>query len=259
MWNDMKTMHIVLSAIVAVAVAACGGGKSSGKGTTEPGSTHETTGGGGAGGGGGGGESGGGEMAPPDAGLPPDAAPPPKPKAPVTFILKNQGATELQFPLDKGWSAVIFAYTGKPPKAKSINVFDKFCTASCDADQACPICEAPDDPIERHKAEKAETKRQVVAAGETFELDWDGLSYDYEKAPKDKRGKNKTCQCWKKAPPPAGTYTIKACGLRTATELGQTSKFECAETTVDLPVAEGQTVDVTLVFTGKPPEKKPGK
>lgn len=243
----MKTV-LALVAVLAVAVA-CGGGKGGGGGGTTPGDTHE----------GEGVEGGvqGGMVAeiPADAGLP--DAEPPKPRAPVTFVIKNEGKTDLTFALDKGWGGAVFAYSGKPPKATPLQVFAKACTGACDGStgDVCPICKEADDPSERQKQEKEETKREVVPAGGTFELEWDGLAYAYEKAPKEVRGKNKKCECWKKAPPAAATYTIKACALRTASAVGETSKFECVETTVDLPVAEGQTVNVELVFTGKPPAK----
>jgi hypothetical protein len=193
----------------------------------------------------------------------PDAAPPPPPRSPVTFVIKNDGKTDLTFALDKGWGASLFAYTGKPPKATSIQVFPKYCTGSCDLPpgnaegESCPICKEAEDPKERQKEEKAETKREIVAPGATFELGWDGQAVVYEKAAKEIRGKNKKCECWRPAPPPAGTYTIKACGLRTASEVGKTSKFDCVETTVDLPVPEGQTVDVVLTFgaPAAPPAK----
>ncbi len=45
----------------------------------------------------------------------PDAAPPA-----VSFVLENHGKTDLSFAVDKGWQPVLFAYSGKPPKAKSM-------------------------------------------------------------------------------------------------------------------------------------------
>src|SRR6185436_13101355 len=168
----------------------------------------------------------------------PDAAPP---RAPVVFVIKNEGKTDLTFALDKGWGGAIFAYSGKPPKAKSVLIFPKYCTAACDGTGeggvVCPTCKEAEDPKERQKEEKAETVRQVVAAGGTFELEWDGQVLGYEKAPKEARGKNKKCECWKKMPPEPAEYTVRACALRGAVDVGQTSKMECVEGTVTLPVA----------------------
>jgi hypothetical protein len=248
-----------ISGIIAVlALVACGGGGK--KDSTEPGGSHETPGGGGEGGG----EGGGGEVTPLDGGvgageMVPDAAPP---RAPVVFVIKNEGKTDLTFALDKGWGGSIFAYSGKPPKAKPVLVFPKYCTAACDGSGegglVCPVCKEAEDPKERQKEEKAETVRQVVAAGGTFELEWDGQILGYEKAAKEVRGKNKKCECWKKQPPEAAEYTVRACGLRGAVGVGQTSKMECVEGTVMLPVAEGTSMDVVLTFADKPPNK-PGK
>ena len=122
----------------------------------------------------------------------------------------------------------------------------------------CPTCTEADDPSERQKQEKAETVRQVVAAGETFELEWDGQVLAYEKAPKEVRGKNKKCECWKKAPAPPAEYTVRACALRQTVAVGKTSKMECVEAVVTLPVLEGTSTDIVLTFADQPPAK-PGK
>ncbi len=241
--------------IAALAIGGgCGGGGK--KDTSEPGGSHETAPGGGEGG------EGGGTPGAIDAGVAlaePDAAPP---RAPVIFVIKNDGKTDLTFALDKGWGGSIFAYSGKPPKAKTVLVFPRYCTAACDGSGegglVCPTCKEADDPKERQKEEKAETVRQVVSAGGTFELEWDGQVLGYEKAAKEVRGKNKKCECWKKQPAEAAEYTVRACALRTAVGTGQTSKMECVEGTVTLPVAEGTSTDVVLTFADKPPVK-PGK
>ena len=48
-------------------------------------------------------------------------------------------------------------------------------------------------------------------------------------------------------------YTVRACALRTTIAVGKTSKMECVESTVQLPVAEGTSTDVTLNFADAPP------
>src|SRR6266545_4372253 len=111
-----------ISGIIAVlALVACGGGGK--KDSNEPGGSHETPPGGGEGGGegGAGGETllDGGVAGP----MAPDAAPP---RAPVVFLIKNEGKTDLTFALDKGWGGSIFAYSGKPPKAKTVLVFPRY-------------------------------------------------------------------------------------------------------------------------------------
>jgi hypothetical protein len=249
----------LVASLAALLAPGCGG--SGKKDSSEPGGSHETP--GGEGGGTGtepGGAPGSGGVG--DAGVAagePDAAPA---RAPVVFVLKNEGKTELTFALDKGWGGAIYAYSGKPPKAKSVLVFPRYCTAACDGSGeggvVCPTCTEAEDPKERQKQEKAETVRQVVPAGESFELSWDGQVLGYEKAPKDVRGKNKKCECWKKAAPEAADYTVRACALRTASVVGQSSKMECVEGTLTLPVAAGSSTDVVLTFADKPPAK-PGK
>jgi hypothetical protein len=253
----MRSLKI-LAVLAAATLGACGGGGGGGKGAEEPGTSHV-----GDGDGQGGGEAVAGDG---DAGAPaealPDAGPPPPPRSPVTFIIKNDGKTDLTFALDKGWGSTVFAYSGKPPKAKSIHMFPKFCTGACELatpEEACPICKEADDPRERQKEEKAETVRQVVASGGSYELGWDAQVLVYGKAPKEKRGKNKKCECFTRTPPEPAEYTVRACGLRTANEVGKTSKMECVEGAMTLPVPEGQTIDVTLTFTGETPApaKKP--
>jgi hypothetical protein len=190
---------------------------------------------------------------PVDAGAPEPPPPPPidagPPPPPYTFSLENPEATDVTFAIDKGWQPVIFAYTGKPPKAKSVLLFPTFCTESCEADPKamCPICREPVEPKDRQKHEKAETKREVAPAGGKFELAWDGKVFAYEKAPKEARGKKRKCQCWRKVDPPADTYTIKACGLRPAEKVGGGSRFVCAETQVALPAPTTPTT-ISLKF-----------
>jgi hypothetical protein len=247
-------MRTIGMAVLFAFVVACGGGGK--KESTEPGTTHETPPGEeGMEGDGGVGVSDGG----PGAALAPDAA---VARAPIVFVIKNEGKTDLTFALDKGWGGSIFAYSGKPPKAKPVLVFPKYCTGACDGSSeggtVCPVCKEAEDPKERQKEEKAETVRQVVTAGGTFELEWDGQVLGYEKAPKEARGKNKKCECWKKVPPEPAEYTVRACALRTSTDVGKNSKMECVESTMNLPVTAGTSTNVVLTFADKAPPK-PGK
>jgi hypothetical protein len=179
----------------------------------------------------------------------PDAGPPPPPPSPFVIELKNEGSTDVIFPIDKGWQSVIFAYSGKPPKAKSVLLFPTYCTESCDAaaDLMCPVCKEPEKPKDRQKAEKEETKRETAPAGGSFTVDWDGKVYAYEKAPAAARGKKKKCECWRKVDPAPETYTVKACGLRPSVKPGEPSKPVCAETQLVLPQA-APTTTVTLTF-----------
>jgi hypothetical protein len=180
---------------------------------------------------------------------------PPKPSAPVTFVFTNTAAEPLTFALDKGWGTQLFAYTGTPPKARTIFMFPKAGTGACDAptpEEVCP--EQPKgkiDPRQAQADEKAETNRQVVEPSGEFALEWDGQVLVYEKAPKEMRGRNKRCECYRKAAPEAAAYTVKACGLRTASTVGKASKIECIEGQMDLPVAAGQGIRVELGFDGK--------
>ncbi len=251
--THVRSAHI--SILLFTFAVSCGGGSSSSS-AAEPGSTHVTP-------PGEDGDPGAVGTAEGDAGTgaaaAADAAPP---RAPVVFLLKNDGKSDLTFALDKGWGGAIFAYSGKPPKAKTVLVFPRYCTGACDAAggegaEACPICKEADSPKERQQQEKAETFRQVVPAGQTFELEWDGQVLAYEKASKEIRGKNKKCECFKKAAPEVAEYTVRACGLRTSAEVGKNSKMECVEAQVTLPAAEGTSTDVVLTFgAAKSPDKK---
>jgi hypothetical protein len=167
---------------------------------------------------------------------------PPPPRAEgTTFELKNEGQGDLKFGVTKGWGPVIFAYTGKPPKAKSVMLFSSACTASCDtpAEGVCPVCPEP----KNKKEEQAMARTQTAAAGGSVVVPWDGKVLVYEKAP----GK-KHCKCWKKVEPAADTYTVKACGLRAATEAGKGSKPVCAETQVTLGPGATNPPTISLGF-----------
>jgi hypothetical protein len=153
------------------------------------------------------------------------------PTAPVTFVLENEGEGELNFGVTKGWGLVLFSYTGKPPKAKAVILFEAACTASCDAPPAevCPSCPEP----QTKKEEQAMARIETVPAGGSISVPWDGKILVYDKAPGKKR-----CKCWHKMDPPADTYTIKACGLRAPKEAGKPSLPVCTETQVALGPGE---------------------
>jgi hypothetical protein len=172
----------------------------------------------------------------------PGVGQPPGPPAPVTFVLENKGKGDLIFAIDQGWQPVLFAFTGKPPKAKSVILFPTHCTETCEAplEAVCPECKEEEDIRKRKQQEKEETKREVAPEGGTVEVPWDGQILLYEKAPKG-AGPMKRCRCWRKADPEPNTYTIKACGLRPSTEAGKPSKPVCAEAQVQLPPAEAPT------------------
>jgi hypothetical protein len=159
----------------------------------------------------------------------------------TTIELKNEGDGDLMFAVTKGWQPVIFAYTGKPPKAKPVLLFASHCTASCDAPEGevCPVCAEPKTKKEEAKMAKYET----AAAGRSVLVPWDGKVFLYAKS----AGK-KSCKCWSKADPPADSYTIKACGLRPSTQAGKPSKPVCAETQVALGGGAGAGQTITLTF-----------
>lgn len=235
--------HLV--AVLAVGVA-CGG---SGKGEASGPSAGESTGGDldtPAGGGEGG--EGGGEGA--DAGPTEPAGPP----AAVTFVLKNSHSEELAFNMDRGWGINIFAYSGKPPKAKSILMFPRHCTTACDLDEAerCPVCPEP----EKVKDIKAAQKMEKVAPGASLEVPWDGKALVYSKTKGAASGKNKKCECHAPEAPADGEYTVKACGLRLTTEVGKNSQLQCVESKMTLPVTEPIQVELDFGAPPKPPCKK---
>jgi hypothetical protein len=177
----------------------------------------------------------------PDAGAPP----PPPPAAGTRFQLKNESAdTALNFTVTKGWGPVIFGYTGKPPKAKSVILFESACSASCDSppESICPECPEP----ATKKEELAMARTESVAPGASFEVPWDGKVRVYEKAA------GKRCKCWRSAEPAADSYTIKACGLRAPKIPGKPSRPECSETVVML--GPGQTAPAEIVLTFPPPK-----
>src|SRR5215470_3068773 len=173
--------------------------------------------------------------------IPPPTPSPPAPPTPVTgttIELKNDGEGDLLFSTTKGWQSLVFAYTGKPPKAKSVMLFEGYCTASCDSgDKVCPVCPEP----KNKKEELAMAKSETAAAGGSIKVPWDGKIFVYEKAP----GKHH-CKCWRKVEPPADTYTIKACGLRPSKEPGKPSKPVCSETQAALGGAAPATITISF-------------
>jgi hypothetical protein len=160
----------------------------------------------------------------------------------TSIVLQNEGDTELNFGVTKGWAPVIFGYTGKPPKAKAVIFFESACTASCDAapDEVCPVCPEP----QTKREELAMARTETVPPGGSLTVPWDGMTLAYEKAPGKKR-----CKCWRKAEPAPDTYTIKGCGLRAATEPGKPSRPVCAEAQVTIAAGEPPPRTITLTFT----------
>ena len=235
-----------LVAVLAVGVA-CGG---SGKGEATGPAAGESSGGdpetpGGAEGGEGGGEAG-----TTEGETPTEAGPP----AAVTFVLKNSHTEELAFNMDRGWGINIFAYTGKPPKAKTIVMFPKHCTTACSLDEAerCPVCPEP----ERVKDIKAAQKMEKVAAGGELEVPWDGQVLVYSKTKGAASGKSKKCECSAPEAAADGEYTVKACGLRLTTEVGKNTQIQCVEATMTLPATEPIRVEFDFGAPPKPPCKK---
>jgi hypothetical protein len=236
--------HLV--AVLAAGVACGGGG--GGKGETSGPGAGESSGGDletPANGGEGGAE---GEGA--DAGPTEPAGPP----AAVTFVLKNSHSEELAFNMDRGWGINIFAYTGKPPKAKTIVMFPKHCTTACSLDEAerCPVCPEP----EKVKDIKAAQKMEKVAPGESLEVPWDGQALVYSKTRGAASGKSKKCECHAPEAAPDGEYTVKACGLRLTTEVGKNTQLQCVEGTMTLPASEPIKVELDFGAPPKAPCKK---
>jgi hypothetical protein len=175
------------------------------------------------------------------------------PPAAVTFVLRNSHDVELAFNMDYGWQPNLFAYTGKPPRAVSILMFPKFCTASCEAssDERCPVCEQPEKASDVLAAQKMEK----VAPGEELEVPWDGQVFVYQKT---KAGKAR-CECHRTEPAPEGTYTVKACGLRLTTTAEERSRLQCVEGEMALPSDEPLRVELDFGAPSMPGAKKTKK
>lgn len=217
------SLRSTLFTLSTLAALSCGGGKTSeaggGGGTTPGESGGETPGQPGAPGS----DAGAGEVSA-------DAAPPP---AAVTFVLKNSHTEELAFNMNKGWASSIYAYTGKPPKAKPYVFFPQYCTASCDApdEERCPLCEEPETAKEKIAAQKFEK----VAPGAELAVPWDGKGLVYEKGKGTRDSKPKKCQCYRTQDLEPGEYTIKVCGLRLTKEVGTDTQIQCVDSVVTLP------------------------
>jgi len=163
--------------------------------------------------------------------------------APVTFVLRNTADDILYLNMDKGWQAVIYAYSGTPPNAKSMLMFPTFCTASCDSssEELCPICPEP----QRVQDIKAAEHHDPVAPGESREVPWDTMAFAYKKTKKGRRdGGRVSCNCFDTVPATPATYTIKACGLRKTQSAKVRSKYQCVSGSLTLPVTEPVRVEL---------------
>lgn len=162
--------------------------------------------------------------------------------AKVTFVLKNSHTRELSFNMDRGWQPNLFAYTGKPPRARSIILFASHCTASCEAaeDDRCPHCPQPSRPKDLLAAQKFER----VQPGEEIEVPWDGRTFVYQKTKGRRNGKPTRCECYSVEPAPPATYTVKACGLRLTKSATERSRLQCVEGTMTLPSSGHQRIEL---------------
>lgn len=175
-----------------------------------------------------------------DGGLPADAAPPP---APVTFVLTNTADEDLVLNMDKGWQPILFAYSGTPPNAKSILMFPTYCTMSCDTpeEERCPVCEEPERVVDI----KAAQQLDYVKPGESREVPWDLVVYEDQRTRgRNAKGRRVRCKCWTTAEAPPETYTVKACGLRLTQTAKASSKYQCVEGSMTLPVEEPIRVEL---------------
>lgn len=160
------------------------------------------------------------------------------PVAPVTFVLRNSGKDDLTLNMDKGWGAVISAYSGVRPNAVALVMFPPTCTAACE-EGLCPVCEDPQKVAAILKAEK----HDAVVPGDLREVPWDGLAV-FEKDSKGMQGdKRVSCKCTTTGEPEPATYTVKACGLRKTKSAKQRSRYQCVEGTLTLPVSEPTRIE----------------
>ena len=236
-----------LIAIVALAALSCGGGKAGGGATAPVGESHvgddldvddpgsQTDGGGEVAPVTGDGSSGDGDGT---TGNGDGTATPVGP--PVTFRLKNIGKEELVLSMDRGLQPILSAYSGTPPNAKSILMYPTHCTAACDVakDARCPYCPKPKKALEERESEQ----REVIAPGASLDFPWDGEIHLYEKTRGTHEGKAKSCNCFTRAAAPAGTYTVRACGLRITKSAKKRSKYQCPTATMVLPAESGVQV-----------------
>src|SRR5262249_39994711 len=133
---------------------------------------------------------------------------------------------------------------GKPPKAVSIIPFAKHCTSPCDApaEELCPYCPEP----EKVKDILESQQMQKVAPGTNLEVPWDGKVHVYEKATGVRDGKKRRCECYRVKEPPAGTYQVKACGLRLTKSATARSQLQCVESAMTVPAEGAQRVEFSF-------------
>lgn len=167
----------------------------------------------------------------------------------VTFRLKNTYSEDLSFSIEKGWQHLVFAYSGTPPNAKSIVMFPKHCTASCDVskEEVCPYCPEP----ETVKEIKAAEVHQVVKAGEFYDLPWDGQQLVYKKTKGTRNGRAARCECYESQDVPPETYTVQACGLRVTNSAKKSTKYQCAKGTMTFPMTSPQVIELEFGKPGK--------
>jgi hypothetical protein len=170
------------------------------------------------------------------------------PRAPVTFVLRNSHSEELVFNMDRGWQPNLFAFRGKPPRAKWILMFPKHCTASCDAPprDRCPACREPSTARDQLKAQEFAR----VAPGDEIEVPWDGRVFQYEKTRGRRKGKRRRCECHRTEAAPPGVYTVRACGLRLTRSATRRSQLQCETAEMRLP-ASGQRIEFDFGAPGR--------
>lgn len=222
--------HSLLLPLLATALVACGGSNKKETGTPGAGGGSDT------------GEPGDDIDTPVVESVADAGAVSTEPPAPVTFVLKNSAEENLYLNMDKGWSAVIYAYSGQPPNAKSILMFPTHCTASCDSapEEICPVCEEPQRVDEIRAAENHEE----VVPGASREVPWDARAFSYKKAKGTQNGKKARCKCYENIEPPPEEYIIKACGLRKTKTAKASSKYQCVQSSLTLPITEPMRVEL---------------
>jgi hypothetical protein len=177
------------------------------------------------------------------------------PPSGIIFVMNNTHSDELVFNTDRGWGANILAFSGKPPKAVSIIPFAKYCTSACDAsaEELCPFCPEP----EKLKDIRESQHLEHIAAGASLEVPWDGKVRVYEKTRGVRDGKKRRCECYRVQDAVAGTYQVRACGLRLTKSAKERSQLQCVDATMALP-AQGQRIEFRF-DAPKPPKKAKGK
>jgi len=163
-------------------------------------------------------------------------------RATVTFVLRNSHSEELAFNMDRGWQPNLFAYRGKPPRAKWILMFPRHCYAACTAPERdrCPVCPEP----ESGKAQLSAQKFTRVAPGDDLSVPWDGQVFVYEKTRGKRKGKRRGCECHRTEPAPPGTYTVRACGLRLTKSAERRTQLQCVNGEMTLPASSPQVIEL---------------